>query len=50
MKLINTPDFIKSKISAELPDYVIQERQAGGNQTLSYISGATVIDILNSTS
>ena len=49
MKLINTPDFIKSKISAELPDYVIQERQAGGNQTLSYISGATVIDILNST-
>lgn len=49
MKTINTPDFIKSKLSAEIPDYVIQERQAGGNQTLSYISGATVIDILNST-
>lgn len=49
MNIINTPDFIKSKLSAEIPDYVIQERQAGGNQTLSYISGATVIDILNST-
>lgn len=51
MKLntITTPDAIKKKISATLPDYIIKERDAGGNKKLSYISGITVIDILNST-
>lgn len=49
MKTIQVPDFIKSKISAPLPDYIIQERDAGRGQTLSYLSGATVIDMLNST-
>lgn len=46
---IVVPEVILSKISAPLPEYVIQERDAGKGQTLSYISGATVIDILNTT-
>lgn len=49
MNIIQAPDFVVAKIAAPLPDYVIQEREAGKGQTLSYISGATVIDILNST-
>lgn len=49
LKTIQVPDKIVSKISAPLPEYVIQERDAGRGQTLSYISGATVIDILNTT-
>lgn len=51
MKLntIQTPEIVKKKLSAQLPEYIIQERDAGRGQKLSYISGATVIDILNST-
>lgn len=51
MKLntIQTPELIKKKVSAPLPEYIIQERDAGGGKKLSYISGATVIDILNNT-
>lgn len=51
MKLntISTPELVKKKVSAELPEYIIQERDAGGGKKLSYISGATVIDILNNT-
>ena len=51
MKLskISVPHLITKNISAPIPEYVIQEREAGKGQTLSYISGATVIDILNST-
>lgn len=49
MNIIQAPEFVVAKIAAPLPDYVIQEREAGKGQTLSYISGATVIDILNST-
>lgn len=49
MNIIQAPDFVVAKIAAPLPEYVIQEREAGKGQTLSYISGATVIDILNST-
>lgn len=49
LKTIQAPDFIAAKIAAPLPNYVIQEREAGKGQMLSYISGATVIDILNAT-
>lgn len=49
LKIIPVPEVIVAKISAPLPDYVIQEREAGKGQMLSYISGATVIDILNTT-
>lgn len=49
LKALQAPDFVVAKIAAPLPDYVIQEREAGKGQTLSYISGATVIDILNTT-
>ena len=51
MKLstIQTPELVKKKVSAPLPEYIIQERDAGKSKKLSYISGATVIDILNNT-
>lgn len=49
LKTIQVPNNIVSKISAPLPEYVIQQREAGRGQMLSYISGATVIDILNAT-
>lgn len=51
MKLntIQTPEIVKKKLSAELPEYIILKRDAGGGKKLSYISGATVIDILNNT-
>lgn len=49
LKIIDTPELIKKKVSAELPDYIIKARDAGGGKKLSYISGATVIDILNNT-
>lgn len=49
LELFKTPETISRKISAPIPEYVIQERAAGGNQKLSYLSGATVIDMLNST-
>ena len=35
------------KITAVIPDYLIQQRDGGGGKKLSYISGSTVIDILN---
>lgn len=38
---------LKDKIIAPIPEYLIQERQGGGNKTLSYLSGSTVIDMLN---
>ena len=49
LKTINTPDILISRLSAQIPDYVIQQRDAGKGQKLDYISGATVIDILNTT-
>ena len=49
LKTIQAPEFVVAKIAAPLPDYVIQEREAGKGQMLSYLSGATVIDILNAT-
>lgn len=51
MKLskIETPHLMAKTINAAIPDYVIQQREAGGNKTLDYISGSTVIDMLNTT-
>lgn len=51
MKLstIKTPQLLTKSITAPIPEYVIQQRDAGRGQTLDYISGATVIDILNNT-
>lgn len=46
-KTIQTASSIKDKITAKLSPKVIQQRDAGKNQKLSYISGSTVIDILN---
>lgn len=37
----------KNLITAIIPDYLIQERDGGGKTKLSYISGSTVTDILN---
>lgn len=49
LKTLQTSSEIAEKLSQQIPEYVIQERDAGRGQTLSYISGATVIDILNTT-
>ena len=51
MKLntISVPERITARISNHIPEYVIQARDAGRGQTLDYISGSTVIDILNTT-
>lgn len=38
----------KDLITAQIPDYLIQQRDGGGGKKLSYISGSTVTDILNS--
>lgn len=47
MKSIKIDHTIKSKLSAPIPDYLIQQRQGGGNKMLSYLSGSTVTDMLN---
>lgn len=39
---------IKDVITAPIPEYLIQERQGGGGKMLSYLSGSTIIDMLNS--
>lgn len=39
---------IKELLTAPIPDSLIQERAGGGGKTLSYISGSTVTDMLNS--
>lgn len=51
MKLskIEIPHLITKSITAPIPEYVIQQREAGRGTTLDYLSGATVIDILNNT-
>lgn len=38
---------VKDQITEPIPESVIQERDAGKNQTLSYIGGCTVTDMLN---
>lgn len=42
------PEKAVQKITAIIPDYLIQQRDGGSGKQLSYISGSTVIDILNS--
>lgn len=42
-------DKIKEKLTAKLPAQIILTREAGKGKKLSYISGATVMDILNAT-
>lgn len=49
LNTIQTPAKVKERISARLPQQIIQQRDAGKGQRLSYISGSTVIDILNTT-
>lgn len=51
MKLskIEIPHLITKAITAPIPEYVIQQRDAGRGQTLDYLSGSTVIDMLNTT-
>lgn len=49
LKTITVPERIQGRISNEIPEYVIQKRDAGRGQTLDYISGSTVIDMLNTT-
>ena len=44
---INIAHTIKKNITSNIPDYVIQQREAGKGNMLDYISGSTVIDILN---
>lgn len=46
---INMPKESKEKLTAKLPTQLIKQRDAGKGQKLSYISGSTVIDILNAT-
>ena len=41
------PKRIKDKITREIPRSLIKERDGGKGVTLSYISGSTVIDMLN---
>lgn len=38
---------IKNAITAPIPEYLIQERQGGGGKMLSYLSGSTIVDMLN---
>jgi recombination DNA repair RAD52 pathway protein len=47
MKSIKIDTAIKNKVSAPIPEYLIQQRQGGGNKMLSYLSGSTVTDMLN---
>lgn len=47
MKSIKIDDEITKKIKRKLPAELIKERDGGGKKKLSYISGSTVIDILN---
>lgn len=49
LKTINTPIEVSKKLSRHIPEYVIQEREAGRGTVLSYVSGVTVTDILNNT-
>lgn len=49
LRKIETPHLMTKIINAPIPEYVIQQREAGRGQTLDYISGSTVIDMLNTT-
>ena len=45
--IIDVPKTIKAKLTAPIPSELIQQREGGGKKMLSYISGNTVIDMLN---
>lgn len=40
---------IKNLITAPIPDELVKQREGGGKKMLSYLSGSTIIDILNNT-
>lgn len=44
---LKLPKEIKDSIITPIPEYLIQQREGGGKKMLSYISGSTVIDMLN---
>lgn len=46
-KAIKMPKFIRNIITAPIPAELIKEREGGGKKMLSYISGSSVIDLLN---
>jgi hypothetical protein len=41
------PKEIKDRIIAAIPETLIKEREGGGKKKLSYLSGSTIIDMLN---
>lgn len=45
--IIQFPNKAKEVISRPIPDQLIKQREGGGKKILSYISGSTVIDLLN---
>lgn len=45
--MIDFPKKAKQVIISQIPDQLIKTRPGGGNKTLSYLSGQTVIDMLN---
>lgn len=47
LRQITIPQNIKTLLSQGTPPSLIKEREAGKGKTLSYIAGATVIDMLN---
>lgn len=47
MKSIKIDDEITKKIKKKIPETLIQQRDGGKGTKLSYISGSTVIDMLN---
>lgn len=47
MSIIRLPKEIKNRIIATIPEALIKERDGGGGKMLSYISGSTVTDMLN---
>lgn len=49
LKNLNFSKDIRTKISEPLPAEIIKQREGGGKKMLSYISGSSVIDILNNT-
>lgn len=47
LKQINISKEIKDNITKPIPPYLIQQREGGGKKMLSYLSGNTIIDMLN---
>ena len=46
-QVVTFPVKAKNVISRMIPDQLIKQREGGGKKLLSYISGSTVIDLLN---